>query len=84
MRRLALGMPATGMPQDVAQWAIQALQEIERASYEGVEEVVNAYAVSNFTPTRSLNAGTATTTDIANLLCTLIDDIQKRGRLEPT
>lgn len=35
-----------------------------------------SYTVSGFTPTRTLNAGTATLADVANTLATLINDLK--------
>lgn len=39
------------------------------------------WTTANYTPTRTLNAGTATTADVANVLCTLIEDLKAAGRL---
>lgn len=46
-----------------------------------VGKAVGAYTVSNFTRVTSLDMGTATATDIGNFLCTLVQDLQKAGRL---
>lgn len=59
---------------------LSALQEIARASYENDPAVIASdFTVTNYTETRTLDAGTATTTDIANVLCTLISDLTKGG-----
>lgn len=42
---------------------------------------VGSYQVSNFTRVTSLDMGAATATDIGNFLCTLVQDLQKAGRL---
>ena len=58
---------------------VYALREIERASaLENVGDVVEAYFVSNFTTSRSLDSSTATVTDVANFFCTFIDDLKKQ------
>lgn len=36
---------------------------------------------SNYTPTRTLDASTATATDVANVLCTLLADLKAAGYL---
>ena len=36
---------------------------------------------SNYTPTRTLDASTATTADLANVLCTLLADLKAAGYL---
>lgn len=61
-------------------YLLLALQEIARASFEAdPNEVADAYTVSNYTETRTLNAGTATASDIANVLATFLDDLKRRG-----
>jgi hypothetical protein len=75
MRPVTFGYPLG----DFTQYVMDSLREIENASNEGVFAVADGFTVSNFTVTRTLNAGTATTADIANFLATLIDDLQKRG-----
>jgi len=41
-----------------------------------------AYTVSNFTPTRTYNAGTASSADTNNTLATLISDLKAAGILQ--
>lgn len=80
MRPVSLGRP--NRPNDFdafRRWALDALAEVERASQEDLAAIAKDFTVSNFTATRTLNAGTATTTDIANVLCTFIKDLQSRG-----
>ncbi|MGQ9371955.1 hypothetical protein [Azospirillum sp. ST 5-10] len=40
-----------------------------------------AYTVSGYTETRTLNASTATAADVANFVCTLVADLQRADRL---
>lgn len=64
---------------DARQWR-QIVRDII-ARFEKLEAGVGKYTVSNFTPTRTLNAGTATTTQVANFVATLVSDMQAVGRL---
>lgn len=77
MRPVSLGAPHE--LHGFEQWVQWALSEIERASYEGIDTAADAYTVTNFTETRELDASTATTQDIANVLCTFLSDLKKRG-----
>lgn len=76
MRRVALGSPSAG---NFHEWVLQALKQIERASFEDIAEVADAYTVTNLTPTRTLDVSTATTADIAAVLGTFITDMKNRG-----
>lgn len=58
---------------------MQAFAEIERAAAEDTFVVADDFSVSGHTRTRTLNAATATTTDLVNVLCTLLEDLQNRG-----
>ena len=59
---------------------LNALQEVALASVESDPAVIASnFTVENYTETRNLNAGTATTTDIANVLATLISDLARGG-----
>lgn len=62
---------------DKKAWVERALAEIERASQEErFIDIADAYTVENFTPTRTLDAATATAGDIADFLATLITDLK--------
>ena len=55
-------------------------EEVSRASFESEPAVIASdFTVSNHTDTRTLDVATATTTDIANVLATLISDLAKGG-----
>lgn len=41
------------------------------------------YTVSNLTKTRTLNVSTATLTDVANFVGTLVEDLKAVGKLAP-
>jgi hypothetical protein len=80
MRPVFIGKP--GIPDDPAAfrtWATQALAEIERASHDDIAQIAKDFTITGHTASRSLNAGTATAGQIANFLCTFIEDMQKRG-----
>lgn len=71
--------PQNGDAKAFADWAASCFEEIDRASQDDMAGIVNDFEVANYTATRSLDAGTATTADIANVLCTLIADLKNRG-----
>lgn len=80
MRRLAFGNPLPGKD-GFERWAKDALRQIESASIEDIEAVFTGYSVTGtLTEQRTFDAGTATATDLRNVLATLITDIQKRGQ----
>lgn len=80
MRPVSLGKPAV-MNDDklFKQWMIEALAEIERASYEDTATIFNDLTVSNYTALRTLDGTTGTLADVRNFLCTLVADFQNRG-----
>ena len=57
----------------------RVLTEIADASLIDALKIADEYTVTNFTATRALDAGTATATQVANVLATFIDDLQRRG-----
>lgn len=83
MKPLFFGTPNEGTDREEQHriWAHNALQLIELASQEDADiaSIAQDFTVSNYTDTRTLNAGTATVADVANVLCTFIDDIKNRG-----
>ena len=84
MRALYLGSPSESVMsvEQHRQWVHDAIQTIEQASHEDADVSVIAqdFTISNYTETRTLNAGTATLADLANVVATFIDDIKARGR----
>lgn len=79
MRPISLGTPGRVNADLWKKWVDECFAEIERASYDDVASVADDFTVTNYVPTRTLNASTATLSDVANVLCTLIADIQNRG-----
>ncbi len=58
----------------------QIIRDIE-SRFRALEAAVSTYTVSNFTPTRTLDMGTAGAAEIGNFLATLVSDMKKAGRL---
>lgn len=80
MRRLILGSPLP-IKNGFEQWVKDALQQIEQATAEDIEAVISEFSVTGtLTELRTFNAGTATATDLRNVLATMISDIKKRGQ----
>ncbi len=79
MRPVSLQQPISKRPEDFEKWVKECFAELERASHEDVSVVVKDFTVSNHTPTRTLDAGTAVLADVTDVLCTLIKDMQNRG-----
>jgi hypothetical protein len=78
MRRVYFGQPPVD-DRRFRQWLLQSLREIQEASESDTAEVARDFTVSNFTETRSLDAGAATLADLKNVVATLIYDMQRRG-----
>jgi len=77
MRKMVFGKPIQGQE---TQWLVNAIRKVELASYEDIEAVFDAYTITGaYTETRELTPSTATTSDIANLIATLVTDVKKRG-----
>ena len=82
MRKVRLGSPAGG-DTGFQSWATRALQTIETASdQDDPFEIFDAYTVtvaSGFAPVRTLTPASATATDVANVLATIIMDMKARS-----
>lgn len=80
MRQVTLPPPARSAGQQAFnEWVNACLREIELASQEDIALMAKEFTVTGHTPTRVLDAATATATDVADVLCTLLEDLQKRG-----
>ena len=55
------------------------IEKINQAANTGDLDV--SFAVSNFTQDKTLNAGTASTADVANVLATVIEALRNKGLL---
>ena len=71
---------------DMQYWGDVLIDELEN-EIERINQAANtgdpdvSFAVSNFTEDKSLNAGTATTADVANVLATVIEALRNKGLL---
>lgn len=81
MRAVALqGMPSPQMGDDAFRsYVANALNALADASIDEIAVMAKDYTITNYVVTRSLDASTATASDIANFLCTFILDMQKGG-----
>lgn len=80
MRQVFFGHPSNSFDNEqFKKWVAESLYEIELASQDDIALMFKDFTVTNFTDTRTLDASTATASDVAKVLCTLIYDIQKRG-----
>ncbi len=61
-------------------WIVNAIREISNASHDQItEEIADTYTVSNLTVSRTFDADTVTTAQLADIVGTLIQDMQNRG-----
>ena len=80
MRKANIGSPRGRATDEFSKWVGSALKELERASYEEIPgEIADAYTMTNFTATRTLDAASATATDVANVLATFLTDMKARS-----
>tara|TARA_A100001011_G_C13825266_1_gene640624 strand:- start:28 stop:273 length:246 start_codon:yes stop_codon:yes gene_type:complete len=74
------------LEEDTKSWADRLVDELEN-EIEKINQAANTgtatenFAPTNFTKTKSLNAGTANTAAVANVLCTVIEALRNKGIL---
>ena len=72
--------------EDLKYWGDVLIDELE-SEIDKINQAANtgdpdvSFAVSNFTQDKDLNAGTATTADVANVLATVIQALRNKGIL---
>jgi len=72
--------PITASADAKIDWCIRAIQEIARSSrVADPNKVADEFTVANATATRSLDAATASASDVAAVLATFIGDLKQRG-----
>lgn len=77
--------PFTAPPFNVAtdpkwRWVVEMFRGVSVASHDQItEEIADAYTPSNVTTTRSFDADTVTTAELADVVGTLIEDMKNRG-----
>lgn len=63
------------------QWVKDCFDELERASFEDVATAVADFAITGtLTERRTIDAGTATLAQLRDYVCTLVNDIKKKGQ----
>ncbi len=72
-----LPRPSAGDPESMLRWANALAAALElQFQIELTPGGSQSYVVTNLTPSHALNAGTATATQVAEVLGTLIGDLQ--------
>lgn len=81
MRRVPLAPPPPSMRNSVeGRYILGMLDALSKASFENDPAVIASdFVITDFVETRTFDAATATTTDIANVLATLISDLARGG-----
>lgn len=81
MRRVTIGSaPPTMYQSPEGRFLLSALKEIVTASVENDPSVIASdFTIENYTETRTLDVGSATTTDLMNFVATLILDLRRGG-----
>lgn len=81
MRKFVFPVPPFSIGGDLKwQWVVNAIRQISVASNDQVtEEIADAYSPSNVTTTRSFDADSTSVAELADVVGTLIQDMQKRG-----
>lgn len=80
MRPVNFGRPMGQSVEAKLTWIIGCLREIEEASnIDPLKETVISYEPTNVTETRTFDANTATLAVVADVLGTVLLDIQKGG-----
>lgn len=79
MTPLSLGAnPRQG--DQLLQWCLQALRQIESASREDIAEIADSYShTGTLTATRDVNITSPTAANLAAVLATFLQDMRQRG-----
>ena len=80
MRRVMVGNPPTGATlKQRVDWLEKAVVQIAQASHDEPFDRFDEFTVTNVTESRTLDADTVTTAELADVVGTLLTDI--KGRL---
>jgi hypothetical protein len=80
MRPVRIG-PVPASDKEKLAWCVQAIQDIALASQVADPNVIaDSFVVSNVTETRTVNADTVTLPQLANVVCTFLQDLKRRGQ----
>ena len=72
--------------EDLQYWGDVLIDELEN-EIERINQAANtgdanvSFSITNFTEDKTLNAGTATTADVANVLASVIEALRNKGLL---
>lgn len=61
------------------EWAQQLVRVLERRADLEKVPLIAGYSVTNYTETRTLDAGAASATDVANFVATIVADLIEAG-----
>lgn len=79
MRPVTLG-PVPRDAADKLDWCIRAIQQIAAASQTAdPNQAADSYTITNLTVSRSFNADTVTTAQLADIVGTFLQDLKRRG-----
>lgn len=79
MRRVNLQGAPTGTVQQQIAWLVSAVQQLSSASTDNdTVDIATNFSLPTFTVLRTIPASPSTT-DLKNVLCTLLSDLQKGG-----
>jgi hypothetical protein len=74
--------PLGQSPQEYSKaWADGILDRLDRIHIILARAINTGWTTSNVTTTRALNANSTTLAEVADVLCTLIEDMKSRGTL---
>lgn len=80
MRPVHLG-PVPADAKDKLEWCVAAIQTIARASQVAdPNAIADSFTVLNVTETRTLDADSTTLAEVADVLCTWLRDLKRRGQ----
>lgn len=77
---MAIRLPTPGQDYDPG-WALELVRALEQEAVAASAPPTPRYTVSGYTETRSLDASSATTADLANFVCTLAADLKAAGKI---
>jgi Holliday junction resolvasome RuvABC endonuclease subunit len=61
------------------EWIMDMLDRIVKASQEDTATIADSFEITNATPNRTLDSGTATLAQVAQVVATFLSDMKKRG-----
>lgn len=80
-RKIRYPTPPPSSPVEVLEWAGKLIRALEQRDRQG-ENPAGTYVPSNVTTDRTFDADSTTLSEVADILGTLIEDLQKKGILD--